>query len=65
MSSEVIGKTLEVLKEVVPQLSLVAVLWNPPPTREAPTIAAGHDAYGYAEAPRRRIDPNLFYIFGR
>ena len=34
-------------------------------TREAPTIAAGHDAYGYAEAPRRRIDPNLFSIFGR
>ena len=29
MSSEVIGKTLELLKEVVPHLSLVAVLWNP------------------------------------
>ena len=29
MSSEVIGKTLELLKEVVPRLSLVAVLWNP------------------------------------
>jgi hypothetical protein len=34
-------------------------------TREAPTIGAGHEAYGYAsEAPRRRIDPNLFSIFG-
>ena len=31
---------------------------------EAPTIAAG-DAYGYAQEPRRRIDPNLFPFFGR
>ena len=29
MNSEVIGKPLEMLKEIVPQLSLVAVLWNP------------------------------------
>jgi putative ABC transport system substrate-binding protein len=29
MNSEVIGKPLEVLKELLPQLSLVAVLWNP------------------------------------
>ena len=32
--------------------------------REAATIAAG-DAYGYAQEPRRRIDPNLFSNFGR
>jgi hypothetical protein len=25
----------------------------------------GDDAYGYAEAPRYRIDPNMFFIFGR
>ena len=25
----------------------------------------GSDAYGYAEAPRYRIDPNTFFIFGR
>jgi hypothetical protein len=31
--------------------------------REAATIAAG-DAYGYAQEPRR-IDPNLFPLFGR
>jgi putative ABC transport system substrate-binding protein len=29
MYSEVIGKPLEVLKEIVPQLSLVGVIWNP------------------------------------
>ena len=29
MTTEVVGKTLELLKEVVPQLSRVAVLWNP------------------------------------
>ena len=32
--------------------------------REGATIAAG-DAYGYAQEPRRRIDPNLFSNFGR
>jgi hypothetical protein len=37
---------------------------TPKRTHEAPTIAAG-DAYGYAEEPRRRIDPNLFPFFGR
>ncbi len=36
------------------------------PRHEAPTIDdAGRDAYGYAGEPRRRIDPNLFSIFGR
>jgi putative ABC transport system substrate-binding protein len=29
MNSEVIGKPLELLKELLPQTSLVAVLWNP------------------------------------
>ena len=29
MSAEVVGKSLELLKEVVPKLSRVAVLWNP------------------------------------
>ena len=32
--------------------------------REAPTTTTG-DAYGYAQEPRRRIDPQLFPIFGR
>jgi threonine dehydrogenase-like Zn-dependent dehydrogenase len=36
---------------------------TPKRTHEAPTIAAG-DAYGYAQEPRR-IDPNLFPLFGR
>jgi hypothetical protein len=31
---------------------------------EAPSIDAGHNAYGYAEEPRR-IDPNWFPFFGR
>ena len=29
MSAEAVGKSLELLKEVLPKLSLVAVLWNP------------------------------------
>ena len=29
MSGEVVGKSLELLKEVVPKLSRVAVIWNP------------------------------------
>ena len=29
MSAEVVGKSLELLKETVPKLSRVAVLWNP------------------------------------
>jgi putative ABC transport system substrate-binding protein len=29
LTTEVVGKTLEILKEVVPKLSRVAVLWNP------------------------------------
>ena len=29
MNSEVVGKSLELLKEVVPKLSRVAVVWNP------------------------------------
>jgi hypothetical protein len=33
------------------------------PRHEAPTTNAA--SYGYAEEPRRRIDPNLFSIFGR
>jgi hypothetical protein len=34
-------------------------------TRDVPTAAEGHEAYGYAVEPRRRIDPNLFSIFGQ
>jgi hypothetical protein len=30
-----------------------------------PATVGGGDAYGYAEAPRYRIDPNMFFIFGR
>ena len=32
-------------------------------THEAPTT--NEPSYGYAQEPRRRIDPNLFSIFGR
>lgn len=31
----------------------------------SPNTAVGGDAYGYAEAPRYRVDPNLFFTFGR
>ncbi len=33
------------------------------PRHEAPTTDVA--SYGYVEEPRRRIDPNLFSIFGR
>jgi ABC-type antimicrobial peptide transport system permease subunit len=33
------------------------------PRHEAPTTDEA--SYGYAEEPRRRIEPNLFSIFGR
>jgi putative ABC transport system substrate-binding protein len=35
---DVIGKHLELLKEVVPQLARVAVLWNPPQAAHAPIL---------------------------
>ena len=45
MASELVGKQFEVLKEVVPKVSQVALLWNPanpgsaPQLREAETVA--------------------------
>ena len=33
--------------------------------RTHPAFNFGNGAYGYAEEPRRRIDPNPFFMFGR
>lgn len=33
--------------------------------RTNPALNFGNGAYGYAEEPRRRIDPNPFFMFGR
>src|SRR6476469_7532279 len=30
-----------------------------------PNTVGGGEAYGYAEEPRHRIDPNFLFIFGR
>jgi len=30
-----------------------------------PSTVGGGEAYGYAEEPRHRIDPNFLFIFGR
>jgi putative ABC transport system substrate-binding protein len=38
MSDDVIGKQLELLKEVVPHLSRVAALWNPPQPAHTPLL---------------------------
>jgi len=60
-----VKQTLVARKNVRPRQKNKTVHITSKRTREAPTIGAGHEAYGYAsEAPRRRIDPNLFSIFG-
>jgi hypothetical protein len=33
--------------------------------RTYPALNSGNGAYGYAEEPRRRFDPNPFLMFGR
>jgi putative tryptophan/tyrosine transport system substrate-binding protein len=48
------GKQLEMLKEVVPKASLVAVLWNPANAGNAPQIQQAHDA---ARALGVRLQP--------
>lgn len=35
------------------------------PIRPVPRTVGGGEAYGYAEEPRHRIDPNFLFIFGR
>jgi ABC-type uncharacterized transport system substrate-binding protein len=44
MAPEVTGKQLEMLKEVVPTASLVAVLWNPTNAGNAPQVRRAQDA---------------------
>jgi putative ABC transport system substrate-binding protein len=46
MAPEVTGKQLEMLKEVVPTASLVAVLWNPTNAGNAPQVRRAQDAAG-------------------
>ena len=44
MSPELVGKQLEMLKEVAPGVSRVAVLWNPTNGGNAPQLRAGEQA---------------------
>jgi putative ABC transport system substrate-binding protein len=44
MSSELVGKQLEILREVVPRVSHVDLLWNPTNPSNAPQLQHAHDA---------------------
>ena len=54
MAPQMTGKQLEMLKEVVPKASLVAVLWNPANAGNAPQIQQAQDA---ARALGVRLQP--------
>ncbi len=54
MMPELVGKQLELLKEVVPRVSRVAVLWNPAHPTGAPQL---REAEGAARALRVRLQP--------
>ena len=54
MAPEVTGKQLEMLKEVVPKASLVAVLWNPANAGNAPQVRQAQNA---ARALGVRLQP--------
>jgi hypothetical protein len=59
-SGDLDGKRLELLKEAMPTLSRVAVLWNPPQPAHAPVLKALEDmaqAVGVPPAPRGRPQP--------
>jgi putative ABC transport system substrate-binding protein len=58
MAPEVTGKQLEMLKEVLPKLSLVAVLWNPSNPGNAPQLQA-------AEATARALSVRLHPLEAR
>ena len=44
MGGELVGKQLQILKEVVPNLSRVALLWNPTNSSNAPQLRHAQDA---------------------
>ena len=46
MSPDLVAKQLEILKEVVPKVSRVAVLWNPANAGNAPQVRHAQDAAG-------------------
>jgi putative ABC transport system substrate-binding protein len=52
MSSEAVGKRLELLKEIVPDLSRVGVLWNP-------KNASAHHVWKELQAPARQLGVQL------
>ncbi len=54
MAPELVGKQLELLKEVVPKVSRVAVLWNPANAGNAPQL---REAQGAARALGVRLQP--------
>ena len=54
MAPDLVGKQLELLKEVVPRLSRVALLWNPANASSAPQL---REAEGAARVLRVRLQP--------
>ncbi len=44
MVADLVGKQLQILKEILPRLSRVAVLWNPTNPSNAPQLAHAHEA---------------------
>jgi putative ABC transport system substrate-binding protein len=60
MTTEVVGKTLELLKEVVPKLSRVAVLWNPGNTVFQAQMLKGTEA----AADRLGVQVQVFGVQG-
>jgi putative ABC transport system substrate-binding protein len=64
MSAEVIGKALELLKEIVPQLSRVAVLWNPGnATFQAQLLRESERAAGVLGLQLRKFEVRGAYEF--
>ncbi len=58
-----VKETIATQKKARPDQKKKRVYVTRKPRHEAPTTDEA--SYGYAEEPRRRIDPNLFSIFGR
>lgn len=58
-----VKQTIATQKKAPPDQKKKRVYITRKPRYEAPITAEA--SYGYAEEPRRHIDPNLFSIFGR
>ncbi|MGB6351091.1 MAG: hypothetical protein WBG10_13790 [Pseudolabrys sp.] len=57
--------TLPAQKKAPPDKKEKTVHASHKPIHPVPGAVEGSEAYGYAEEPRRRINPNFLFIFGR